>query len=338
MTYHIPVPDDRAGMELDEFLCLMFPLLGKGFVRGLVREGRVLINGEPVNPSRHVKLGEVLFVDFEESEVETTPPVAPSHPLLVLYEDEHVLAVEKPAGIAAEPERWQRDAASVAGGLLQISLDRSEGDEGLEFRPRLLHRLDKDTSGVLLAAKSIECERYLREAFARGDGTIQKTYLAIVEGEYPLEDGEFDTIDLPIGPDGRRSGKMLVDDRGKAARTEVRVRERFSGFSLLECRPLTGRTHQLRVHLSATGFPLIVDPNYGRRSELLLSEFKHNYREKRGHSERPLLTRLSLHAEAIEFPCDPGDPEKRQRVEALLPKDLARVLKQLAKVRPPRRR
>jgi len=338
MPHHIPVPDDRIGMELDEFLCLMFPLLGKGFIRGLVRDGRVLIDGEPVVPSRRVKYGEVLFVDFEETEVNITPPVAPSRPLVVLYEDEHTLVVEKPAGIAAEPERWQRDAASVAGGLLQLSLERSEGEISLEFRPRLLHRLDKDTSGVLLAAKTLECERYLRDAFARGDGTIQKTYVAIVEGEYPLDDGEFDTIDLPIGPDSRRSGKMLVDDRGKAARTEVRVRERFSGFSLLECRPLTGRTHQLRVHLSTTGFPLVVDPVYGRRSGLLLSEFKLNYREKRGHSERPLLSRLALHAEAIDFPCDPEDPDKRQRVETPIPKDLARVLKQLAKVRPPRHR
>ena len=338
MTYHISVPDDRVGMELDEFLCLMFPLLGKGFVRGLVREGRVLIDGEPVVPSRHVKYGEVLFVDFDEDKVDSTPPVAPLQPLVVLYEDEQVLAVEKPAGIAAEPERWQRDAASVAGGLLQLSLDRSEAEAGLDFRPRLLHRLDKDTSGVLLAAKTLECERFLRDAFARGDGTIVKTYVAIVEGVYPLDDGEFDTIELPIGPDTRRSGKMLVDDRGKAARTEVRVRERFSGFSLLECRPLTGRTHQIRVHLSASGFPLVVDPVYGRRDELMLSEFKHNYREKRGHSERPLLRRLSLHAEAVEFPCDPRVPERRVRVESAVPKDLKRVLKQLGKVRPPRQR
>ena len=338
MTYHIPVPDDRVGMELDEFLCLQFPLLNKGFVRGLVREGKVLIDGQVVNPGRRVKYGEVLFVDFDEEEVEANTPVAPAQPLVVLYEDDHVLAIEKPAGIAAEPERWQRDAASVAGGLLQLSLDRADEEGGLEFRPRLLHRLDKDTSGVLLAAKTIESERFLRDAFARGDGTIQKSYLAIVEGEYPLDEGASDLIELPIGPDNRRNGRMLVDDRGKAARTEVRVRERFSGFSLLECRPLTGRTHQLRVHLSSTGFPLVVDPLYGRRSELMLSEFKHSYREKRGHSERPLLLRLSLHAEAIEFPCDPQDGERRQRVEAAVPKDLTRVLKQLAKVRPPRRR
>jgi RluA family pseudouridine synthase len=325
-------------MELDEFLCLMFPLLTKGFVRQLVRDGRVQINAQAVFPNRRVKFGEVLFVEFEEDEVKGTPPVAPAQPLLVLYEDEHVLAVEKPAGIAAEPERWERDAASIAGGLLQLSLDRSEGEEGLGFRARLLHRLDKDTSGVLLAAKSIESERFLRDAFARGDGTIEKTYLAIVEGEYPLGDGEFDTIEFPIGPDSRRSGKMLVDDRGKASRTEVRVRERFSGFSLLECRPLTGRTHQIRVHLSAAGFPLVVDPLYGRRDAFLLSDFKRSYREKKGSVERPLLSRLSLHAEAIEFPCAPEEPKRRERVEAEVPKDMRQVLKQLGKVRPPRRR
>ena len=338
MSQHLPVPDERVGMELDEFLCLKFPSLNKGVLRRLIRDGLVLIDGKAVTPSRRLKYGQILFVEFDEAEVEVRPLVAPTQALKVLHESEHILVVEKPAGVAAEPERWERDAASVAGGLLQLSLDRSEGEEGLEFRPRLLHRLDKDTSGVLLAAKTIECERSLRDAFARGDGTIKKTYLAIIEGEYPLEDDEVDLIELPIGPDQRRIGKMLVDDRGKEARTEVRVRERFSGFTLVECRPLTGRTHQLRVHLSATGFPLVVDPAYGRRSELLLSEFKHSYREKRGHPERPLLDRLALHAEAIEFPCDPSEPERRERVEAPVPKDLARVLKQLAKVRPPRKR
>ena len=206
------------------------------------------------------------------------------------------------------------------------------------------NRLDETSPvGQLCAAGMvfmliIAVNRALRDAFARGDGTIQKTYLAIVEGEYPLAEGESDLIELPIAPDSRRTGLMQVDDRGKPARTEVRVRERFSGFSLLECRPLTGRTHQLRVHLSSTGFPLVVDPLYGRRSGLMLSEFKYNYRPKRGYSERPLLGRLALHAESIEFSSDPGAPEERQRVESTVPKDLTRVLKQLAKVRPPRRR
>jgi len=338
VSQYIPVPDERVGMELDEFLCLKFPLLNKGAIRGLIRDGRVLIDNLVVAPGRRLKYGQILFADFEESELEVRPLVAPAQPLKVLYEDQHILVIEKPAGVAAEPERWERDAASIAGGLLQISLDRSEGEDGLEFRPRLLHRLDKDTSGVLLAAKTIECERSLRDAFARGDGTITKTYLAIVEGEYPLAEGEVGLIELPIGPDLRRTGKMIVDDRGKEARTEVRVRERFSGFTLVECRPLTGRTHQLRVHLSASGFPLVVDPTYGRRGELLLSEFKHSYKDKRGRTERPLLGRLALHAEAIEFPSDPGAPEERQRVESEIPKDMARVLKQLGKVRPPRKR
>ena len=338
MSQYIPVPDERVGMELDEFLCLQFPLLNKGAIRGLIRDGRVLIDNDVVAPSRRLKYGQILFADFEPTELEVRPLVAPAQALKVLHEDEHILVIEKPAGVAAEPERWERDAASIAGGLLQLSLDRSEGEDGLEFRPRLLHRLDKDTSGVLLAAKTIECERFLREAFARGDGSIKKTYLAIIEGEYPLADGEVDMIELPIGPDPRRTGKMIVDDRGKEARTEVRVRERFSGFTLVECRPLTGRTHQLRVHLSASGFPLIVDPLYGRREGLMLSEFKRSYREKPGRSERPLLGRLALHAEAIDFPSDPEAPEERQRVESAIPKDLARVLKQLAKVRPPRKR
>ena len=113
------------------------------------------------------------------------------------------------------------------------------------------------------------------------------------------------------------------------------VEQRFKGFTLMRCEPLTGRTHQIRVHLREIGFPLAVDPVYGRRRTLSLSEFKHDYRVKRGHVESPLIERLTLHAFAIDFPLVPGAAGMRVRVESLVPRDLARVLKQLAKFRAP---
>jgi RluA family pseudouridine synthase len=354
--YHLPIPPERSGMELDEFLCLSFPLLTKGFLRRQVRDGKVLLDGERAVPSQRLRRDQVVIIDFEEDEVtgiagspgSPGSPRAPKIAIPVLYEDEHLLAVDKPAGLAAEPERWARGNACLSGALLELAFERSnveppdllgplEPMEGLEFRPRLLHRLDKDTTGVVLVAKTIEAERELRRAFDTGD--VHKTYFALVEGEYPLQNGSSEIIDLPIGPDERKSGRMRVDKlEGKPSQTRVSVEQRFKGFTLLRCEPLTGRTHQIRVHLREIGFPLAVDPVYGRRRTLSLSEFKHDYRAKRGHDESPLIERLTLHAFAIQFPRVHGAlqvEQERLRVESPVPRDLARVLKQLGKFRAP---
>ena len=346
MTSHIPIPPERIGMELDEFLCLSFPLLNKGFLRRQVRERRVLVDGNPAVPSQRLRMDQVLIVDFDDEEDLPEAPVAPVARIPILHEDGLVLAVDKPPGLAVEPERWARGNASVAGALLELALERSDAGPddparssgSLEFRPRLVHRLDKDTSGVLLVAKTVEAERRLRAAFDAGE--VEKTYLALVEGEHPLADGESDQIDLPIGPDERKSGRMRVDRAsGKPSQTRLRVEQRFRGFTLLRCQPLTGRTHQIRVHLREVGFPLAVDPMYGRRNELYLSQIKRGYRKKPGHVESPLIDRLTLHASSIEFP-DPAASAPvasgggRIRVEAPLPKDFERALKQLGKVRP----
>ncbi len=335
----IVVPLERAGLELDEFLCLLFPERSKGFLREEVRAGRVRVDGEGANPSDRLRAGQVLLFerDFDADEDVPAPLVVPElPPLRVLYEDEDLLAVDKPAGLAAEPERWAREHGSLSGALLALARARQRpGPQGerapLDFRPRAVHRLDKDTTGVTLVAKQLESERRLRDAFEHG--AVRKTYLALVEGELDLVDGAERLIDLPIAPDARRSGRMRVGGEGeKPASTRVAVEQRFRGYTLVRCHPLTGRTHQIRVHLAEIGFPLAVDPLYGRRKELGLSELKTRYKHKPGQTERPLIARHSLHAFAVEF-------EHRGaalRIEAPLPDDFARVLKQLHKHRPPR--
>jgi RluA family pseudouridine synthase len=337
VTETIVVPFERAGLELDEFLCLQFPEFNKGFLRRAVREGLVLLDGMRVQPSQRLRADQVLLVDLDDQEAPPAP-VAPEAALPILYEDEDLLVVDKPAGLAVEPERWARGAASLAGALLALARARSPEADGaadgapapLELRLRAVHRLDKDTSGALVVAKHLEAERALRGAFEHD--RVHKTYWALVEGEHPLPDGEEEEIDLALGPDEKRSGRMVVDPEGKPARTRIAVLQRFRGFTWLACRPLSGRTHQIRVHLAARGFPLAVDPLYGRRDELLLSNVKAGYRAKRGRPERPLIERLTLHAAAIEL-ASPRDEARTIRVEAPLPRDLARLLKQLAKVR-----
>ena len=341
------VSRERAGMELDEYLCLLFPEWNKGFVRRQIRAGQVLVDGEPTHPSRRLKSDQVLILDIDPDEV-PKPPVAPAVELEILEENEHWLVVAKPAGLAVEPERWARDEASLSGALLRVAVERAdESDreaEGVEHRLRLAHRIDKETSGALLVAKDLETERALRTAFE--EGRVEKQYLALVEGEYPLADGESEIIDAPIGPDARRSGRMVIvrggdEDRprkkkgaasGKPSRTRVAVERRFRGYTLLACSPLTGRTHQIRVHLAHVGFPLAVDKLYGRRDELLLSQLKPGYRLKPGKTERPLIDRLTLHAHRLGVPDLDGGAGTTE-VVAPVPKDLTRALKQLERHR-----
>ena len=339
MSEHLVVPGERAGLELDEFLCLSFPLVNKGFLRRQVRDGAVLVDGSSARPSQRLRRDQVVSIDFEE-EAAPVQPVAPAERVPILHEDDQVLVVDKPANLAVEPERWRRDAACLSGALIAEAVERAGGfdEEGrpqegaLEWRPRLVHRIDKGTSGCVLVAKNLETERALRTAFE--DGRVEKDYLALAEGEW-FED-EPRLIDQPIAPGPGRSGRMAVRPNGRPSRTRIVPEERFRGYTLLRCSPLTGRTHQIRVHLSDAGFPLAVDPLYGRRDTLKLSDFKYGYKVKRGAIERPLLERLALHAWRITFPdlAAPGAPPRT--VEAPLPADLERVLKQMRKVRRPR--
>ncbi|HVS17769.1 MAG TPA: RluA family pseudouridine synthase [Planctomycetota bacterium] len=332
MNDHLVVPGEQAGIELDEFLARTFPLLGKRFLRRQVREGRVLVDGGDCSPSQRLRIDQVVSVDFDEDALDELPvPTPPAVALDVLHEDEHVLVVDKPSDLMVEPDRWDPLRPNLIGALHALA-GNLDGDAG-RFRPRIVHRLDKDTSGAVLVAKTIEAERELARAFE--EGRITKHYLALVEGEHPLADGEREIVDKPLAPDGRRGGTMAVRAEGKPSRTRLAVEQRFRGFTLLRCEPLTGRTHQLRVHLASEGFPLVVDPLYGRRSALALSEIKAGYRAKPGRPELPLIDRLTLHALRVEFDSL-AEPGRRVVVEAPLPRDLQRVLKQLAKVRPPR--
>ena len=333
VNYHLTVAEEQSGIELDQFLVSAFPNLAKAQLRQVVREGKVLVNGVSISPSRRLRINDVvsvLLADEDEDEMaqHSAQDLRQRMSLDVLYEDEHVLAVDKPAHLACEPDRWD----ATRGHLLD-SLDAQFASRSEVPSLRIVHRLDRETSGVMLVAKTLEAERQLRTAF--DSHLIEKSYLALVEGDFSPQEGESELIDLPLGPDSRRSGQVVVRHDGKPSTTEVRVEQRFHGFTLLRCRPLTGRTHQIRVHLAARGFPLVVDPLYGRRKAFALSEFKAGYRKKPGRTEPALIDRTSLHSVRIAFPVV-ADPQRMLSVDAPLPRDFTRVLKQLAKFRPVR--
>jgi 23S rRNA pseudouridine1911/1915/1917 synthase len=246
--------------------------------------------------------------------------------LEVLHEDEDLLVLNKPAGLLVIPDRWdvaKPTAVNWAQAYLHARAPSLGGASSAEPRIWVVHRLDRDTSGVLILAKSGHAHAVLSQQFEHSEA--HKTYLALVSGPVTRPEG---VIRLPIGPHPQKPGLMAIRRRqGKSALTRYAVLERFRNFTLLDVRPQTGRTHQIRVHLRAIGHPLAIDRLYGDREALLLSALKPSYRPKAGEEERPIMARLTLHAQALELthPTHGGTC----RWVAPLPKDFAAVLRNL---------
>lgn len=236
----------------------------------------------------------------------------------VLYRDEDILVVDKPSGFLSVPDRYDPDAPVIV-----RELERTEG------KLLVVHRLDKDTTGVLIFARNPEAHRLLSLAFEGRE--VSKTYRAIVRGAPSWDETR---CELPLKVDGDRRHRTLIDaGRGKEAATSFQVLERYKGGSFsaafVEAKPETGRTHQIRVHLAALGFPVLCDPLYGDGQPFLLSKVKGKWRGD-AWEERPLLSRTALHALAAEF-AHPRTGEA-MKIEAPLPKDMKASLTQLAKL------
>ena len=239
--------------------------------------------------------------------------VAQKNKIDILLEDEHVLVVNKPAGLLTIPGRQGGVALREA-----VAHQVRSADE-----LRLVHRLDRQTSGVLVLVKTLDAQRELSRQFR--ERTVDKYYLAIVAG-YPEEDGGL--IDAPLAPHPHLVPRMVVNtQKGRPSQTRWEVVERFRGAALIRCQLLTGRQHQIRVHLKHIGLPLLVDELYGEAGAFYLSQIKSGYRLARGREERPLIDRLTLHAESIAF--DHPLSGERVTVSAPLPKDFGATLNQL---------
>lgn len=231
----------------------------------------------------------------------------------VLFQDEHLIAFDKASGVATIRERFE-----VGTSLKEIAEQR-------HGRLWTVHRIDKDTSGVVLFARNAETHKALNDQFEQR--TAIKQYAAILEGEMMEEEM---TIDIPIVTDPAHPGRMKPSAIGKPSLTALKLRERFRGFTFAEARPHTGRQHQIRVHCRAVGYPLAVDPMYGNQEKILLSTLKRKFKDY-GRPEQPLIDRLTLHAEQLTV----THPATGQPItfHAELPRDLRALLTQLRKVR-----
>jgi len=315
----------KSGRRLDKYLCGKLPRLSRTVLQRLIKEGQVTVNGLPTKASYEPGADDVIEV--------VIPPPPPTDvvpediPLDVIYEDIHLLAINKSTGIICHPAR-PTQTGTIVNGLAYYARSLSQGTE--PFRPGIVHRLDKNTTGVMLVAKTDEAHWRLSLQFERR--TVHKTYLAIVEGELSLD---ADVIDQPL------MAHPLVKDRYmpanvvrnnvivKEAVTRYEVAERFAGFTLVRLHPQTGRTHQLRVHMSSVGHPILGDTLYGGH---FLSE-----RDISGEGgTEPLFAHQCLHAWRIEF-MHPIE-EKPMTIEAPIPRKVLRVIELLRRHRPRKRR
>ena len=303
---------DDSGTRLDRFVAAHAAELSRARVQELIDSGLVLVNGQPSKPSQKLKGGERVTVQPEPRA--PLKAEAESIPLDVLYEDDDLIVVNKPAGMTVHA-----GAGNFTGTLVNALLGRgqslSQGGDAL--RPGIVHRLDKDTSGAIVIAKSDFAHAKLSEAFQ--SRTMQKTYLALVQGKLAGVKGR---IELAIARDPNRRIKMSARPAGKsenarAARTDWTVLQEFGAATLVQVQLHTGRTHQIRVHFSALKHPVVGDTLYGAATQLIV-----------GKTKLPALDRQFLHAARLSF-AHPRT-EKQTTITAPLAPDLKLYLEKLA--------
>ena len=298
-------PDDR-GLRLDVFLAQRIENLSRSQVQLLNRSGAIRIDGHPDKAGYRIRGGESIDVDLQS--LEQAPLTAEQMSLQIYFEDEDLAVIEKPAGIVVHPGSGTKSGTIVHGLLFHF---RNLSDAGGEARPGIVHRLDKKTSGLLIVAKNNVAHARLSKEFQ--DREIQKTYVALVHGKLQRDTG---TIELPVGRHPTARTKMAAGKpKGRSAHTEYRVTEHFRGFSLLEVKIKTGRTHQIRVHFSAIGHPVVGDDVYSERSS---REFMKKYGP---------FDRYFLHASNLRF-THPATG-KPMEFHSPLPFELQKLLKSI---------
>ena len=252
------VPEELAGVRLDKVLSELFSDLSRSYIQQLIKDKQVLINEKVEKANYKCRVNDQIQVTIPEPEALDVIPEEMD--LDIVYEDDDVLVVNKPSGMVVHPAPGSMSGTLVNGLMAQAK--NLSGINGV-LRPGIVHRIDKDTSGLLMVAKSDLAHESLVNQLV--EKTVTRRYIALVHGEIPHDNG---TVDAPIGRDPKDRKKMTVIEGGKHAVTHFKVLQRFKNFTLIECRLETGRTHQIRVHMKYIGYPLAGDPQYGPRKTI----------------------------------------------------------------------
>jgi 23S rRNA pseudouridine1911/1915/1917 synthase len=301
----------EAGQRLDRFLAVQLPELSRTRIQSLIDHGRVSVNSVSGKRSYRVESGDAIVVEIPAPSATEAQPEA--IPLEILYQDDDLAVVNKPAGMIVHPGAGARTGTVVNALLHQFGARGELSSIGGELRPGIVHRLDRETSGVLLIARHDLAHRALAGQFRNHE--IEKTYVALLHGKLKEDAGR---IELPVARDLHRRTRMTTRRReGRAARTDWKVRLRVPGYTLVEADLHTGRTHQIRVHFSALGYPVAGDTLYGAPRG-----------PKIGSLPLPPLGRNFLHAARLKF----MHPKTGKVIEvrAALPVELIDYLREIA--------
>jgi len=292
-TFQVTEP----GLRLDKYLAGQFPELSRSILQKLIRRGFILVNDSPTKPGYKLNVRDRICVELPPPEKVSLE--AESIPVNIIYEDSDLLVICKPAGLVVHPSPGHT-AHTLVNALLARCPDLAAfGDT---MRPGLVHRLDRDTSGLMIVAKNSRAQQYLINQFKAR--LVSKGYLVLVKGKVTPDEG---IIDAALGRDPSNRKRMAVVSKGRQARTRYKVKDHLDGYTLLDITTETGRTHQIRVHLAAIGYPVVGDAVYGVRSPYLERQFVHAYR---------LGFHLPAGGQFKEFSC--GLPLDLKRAVALL--------------------
>ncbi len=306
---HLIVEKSAPDKRLDQFLREKFPAASRAALKRLIEEGHIRVDGRIVKATHSPRAGEKIVVCWPEPRPAEAQPE--EMPLDILFEDEALLVLNKPAGLVVHPAAGH-EAHTLVNALLHHCRGALSGIGGVA-RPGIVHRLDKETSGCLVVAKNDETHLALSKQFS--DRRVEKIYNAIVCGQIARVSGEIQAA-IARHPSHRKRMAVRDDDSGRMAHTQWRVLERLNAATFVEARILTGRTHQIRVHFQFIGHPLAGDATYGERHNRKLTNAT-------GY-EAP---RVMLHARRLSF-SHPGMGEK-MNFEAPLPEDFQKALKEL---------
>ena len=252
--------------RVDKFISSNVDGITRSYVKKLIKAGNVKIDGTIASPSSSVTLGQSIEIIIDDDEIGDIEPEEIS--IDVVYEDDDIIIVNKPAGLIVHP-----GAGHKSGTLVNALLARYPEiiDVGPGFRPGIIHRLDKDTSGLLVVAKNIKAHANISQQIA--DRSVTKIYTTLVRGHMASSEV---LIEAPIARDPQNRKKMAVVEKGKYALTGVKVIDHFKEFDLLEIKLFTGRTHQIRVHLESVGLPIVGDASYGIQHTAIDRQFLHS--------------------------------------------------------------
>jgi 23S rRNA pseudouridine1911/1915/1917 synthase len=299
---------ENSGLRLDQFIALQFPAVSLTNIRRVIREGRASVNGTSARQGWILQAKDRVAITLDPSE--PTSALPEDIPLEILHEDADLLIINKAAGLLSHPSNTEK-SGSVMNAVAYYLLHRASGMSQDLVRPILLHRLDRETSGVLALALNERAGRIVSKAFR--DRKVAKSYLALVHGVVEPDEG---LIDAPIGRAPGQWPRWRVADDGVAAKTKYTVKERFASHTLIEMDALTGRTHQLRIHAAHIGHPIVGDKVYRGNGDATPAPWP---------GEKP--RRQLLHARTLSFRHPTGG--EQLSLEAPLPADLSGALDSL---------